>query len=215
MKKNTVIIVDDHKLIRESWSLVLSMNPSFHVIAECSSGEEAIEKMKNLHPDIIIMDINLPGINGQQATTEILKLSPGSKILAVSMHTQPTYARQMMQRGAVGYVTKGSSKEELFHALKEISEGRKYICKEIKDVLAEQELHNNERSGYGIKLLSRRELEIIPFIRKGFSSKQIAQTLNISVKTIEVHRYNILKKLKLKNTAALVNYMNSNYPDLW
>jgi DNA-binding NarL/FixJ family response regulator len=212
MEKITILIADDHTLVRETWSFILNTDPRFTVVAECGSGEEAVEEAKRLRPNIVIMDINLPGINGIEATQQIRKFSPGSKILGVSLHTQPTYARKMIQKGAMGYVTKNSSREEMFKAIMEIHNGKKYICDEIKNILSEQVISGDE-SQSGLNSLSQREIEIISFIKKGNSSKEIADALNISVKTVEVHRYNILKKLNLKNAAALVNYINNSQLD--
>jgi DNA-binding NarL/FixJ family response regulator len=209
MKKITILITEDHALIRETWGLILNNNPQFTVIGQCSSGEEAIEKSKSLHPDVVIMDINLPGMNGIEATQQIRKFSPGSKILGVSLHSQPAFARKMLQVGALGYITKNSTREEMFKAILEVAKGRKYISEEIKNILSDL-LLKNENNKSGINSLSGRELEIIGHIKKGSSSKEIASALNISVKTIEVHRYNILKKLNLKNTASLVDFINKN-----
>jgi DNA-binding NarL/FixJ family response regulator len=133
MDKISILIADDHTLVRETWSFILNTDPRFTVVAECGSGEEAVELAKKLRPNVVIMDINLPGINGIEATQQIRKFSPGSKILGVSLHTQPTYARKMIQKGAMGYVTKNSSREEMFKAIMEIQNGKKYICDEIKD----------------------------------------------------------------------------------
>ena len=212
MDKITILIADDHTLVRETWSFILNTDPRFTVVAESGSGEEAVELAKNLRPNIVIMDINLPGINGIEATQQIRKFSPGSRILGVSLHTQPTYARKMMQKGAMGYVTKNSSREEMFKAILEIQAGRKYICDEIKNILSEQVISGDDPQT-GLNSLSQREIEIISYIKKGNSSKEIADQLNISVKTVEVHRYNILKKLNLKNAAALVNFINNSQLD--
>ena len=209
MEKISILIADDHTLVRETWSFILNTDERFNVIAESGSGEEAVELAKQLKPNIVIMDINLPGMNGIEATQLIRKYSPASKILGVSLHTQPTYARKMIQKGAMGYVTKNSSREEMFKAIIEVQNGRRYICDEIKNILSEQVI-NGEDQQSGLNALSQRELEIINFIKKGFSSKEIAESLDISVKTVEVHRYNVLKKLNLKNSAALVNYINNS-----
>lgn len=209
MEKITILIADDHTLVRETWSFILNTDERFSVVAECGSGEEAVELAKQLRPNIVIMDINLPGMNGIEATQLIRKFSPASRTLGVSLHTQPTYARKMIQKGAMGYVTKNSSREEMFKAITEIQAGRRYICDEIKNILSEQVI-NGEDPQSGLNALSQREIEIIHFIKKGFSSKEIAESLEISVKTVEVHRYNILKKLNLKNSAALVNYINNS-----
>lgn len=209
MQKTTILIVDDHTLVRETWSYVLSNHPDFTVLGEAGSGEEGVELAKNLMPDVVIMDINLPSMSGINATQQIRKYSPFSKVLGVSLHTQPTYARKLMQMGASGYVTKNSTREEMILAISEVQKGNKYICKEIKDILSEQMLNSDGESN-GINELSQREIEIISCIKKGMSSREIADVLYISVKTVEVHRYNILKKLNLKNAAALVNFTNNN-----
>ena len=209
MEKITILIADDHTLVRETWSFILNTDPRFTVIAECGSGEEAIELSQKLRPNMVIMDINLPGMNGIEATQQIRKFSPASKILGVSLHTQPSYARKMIQKGAMGYVTKNSSKEEMFKAITEIHAGKKYICEEIKNILSDQVISGEEQNT-GLNSLSQREIQIISYIKKGDSSKEIADALNISVKTVEVHRYNVLKKLNLKNAAALVNFINNS-----
>ena len=209
MEKITILIADDHTLVRETWSFILNADPRFKVVAECGSGEDAVEQARQIRPNIVIMDINLPGMNGIDATQLIRKFSPGTKILGVSMHTQPAYARKMLQKGAMGYVTKNSSCEEMCKAIMEIQHNRKYICDEIKNILSDQIMSGDDQQA-GLNSLSEREIEVIGFIKKGFSSKEIAEPLNISVKTVEVHRYNILKKLNLKNTAAMVNYINSS-----
>ncbi len=212
MEKISILITDDHKLIREAWSLILNTDARFKVIAETGSGEEAVELAKQLRPNIVILDINLPGINGFETIPLIRKFSPGSKILGVSLHTQPTYARKMMQKGAMGYVTKNSSREEMFTAIIEIHNGRKYICDEIKNILSEN-VFSGEEPAVGLHSLSQREIEIISFVKKGNSSKEIAAALNLSAKTVEVHRYNLMKKLNLKNAASLVNFINNSELD--
>jgi DNA-binding NarL/FixJ family response regulator len=203
------LLVDDHKLIRDSWSFILNSDSRFIVVGETSSGEEAIEMATEKRPKIILMDVNMSPINGFDATKQIHKISPDSRIIAVSMHTMPAYAKRMLQLGAMGYVTKNSSKEEMIKAIVEVSNGKKYICEEVKAILADQELEENSDRGGDMNNLSRRELDIIKLIKEGLSSKEIALQLDISLKTVEVHRYNVLKKLKLKNTAALVNYINA------
>jgi DNA-binding NarL/FixJ family response regulator len=207
MKKISILLVDDHKLIRDSWSFILNSDPRFTVIGETKNGEEAVEIAKTLSPDIVLMDVNMSPVNGFDATERVIKYSPDSKVIAVSMHSMPAYAKRMMQLGAMGYVTKNSSKDEMIKAIIEVSNGKKYICEEVKNILAQKELEE-ETLPADMNKLSRREIEIVNLIKEGLSSKEIALRLDISLKTVEVHRYNILKKLKLKNTAALVNFIN-------
>ncbi len=204
MEKITLLITDDHTLIRQSWSLILNADPRFQVVAESDSGEQAVEIVKELGPNIVIMDINLPGISGVEATQSINKISPDTKILAVSMHTQPLFAITMIKQGAKGYVTKNSSYHELCNAIIEIHNNRTYVSKDVVDQMLSSDKQKN-----GFNSLTSREIEIIRFIKNGCSSKEIANLLGIAKKTVEVHRHNILKKLNLKNTAAMVNHINS------
>jgi two-component system invasion response regulator UvrY len=211
MQPIKLFIVDDHTLLREAFKMTLASHPYFLVIGEAGDGEKAVELVPRLRPDVITMDINLPGINGIEATKQIRRMLPGAKVLGISLHTQPSYARKMMKAGAYGYVTKNTSTNEMFKAIMEVYGGKKYICAEIKNILSGHITGEDEEAK--IESLSLREIEVIKHIKDGRSSKEIAQALFISVKTIEVHRYNILKKLRLKNVAALVNFIN-NHPEL-
>jgi DNA-binding NarL/FixJ family response regulator len=208
MEKLSILLVDDHKLIRDSWAFILNSDPRFNVVAEANSGEEAIELAREKRPQIVLMDVNMTPVNGFDATKQIHKVSPDSKIIGVSMHSMPAYAKRMLQLGAMGYVTKNSSRQEMVNAIVEVNNGKKYICEEVKNILAQQEL-DEDSDVADMNSLSRREIDIVKLLKEGLSSKEIAQELEISLKTVEVHRYNILKKLKLKNTAALVNFINT------
>ncbi|OQP65749.1 hypothetical protein A3860_14210 [Niastella vici] len=208
MEKISVLIADDHKLIRETWSFILNNDPRFNVVAECGDSEQAVEMAKSKKPQIVLMDINMLPISGFEATEKIRKVSPASRIIGISMHSQPAYAKKMLQIGARGYVTKNSSKEEMINAIMEVHSGNKYICDEIKNNISELVLEEN-RDVPNVNALTEREIQIINLIKEGQSSKEIAMSLNISLKTVEVHRHNILKKLKLKNSASLVNFINN------
>jgi len=193
--------------------MVLNSDKRFRVVAQCGSAEDGIDKARLLRPDVILLDINLPGMNGIDAVPLFRKVSPGTKILGVSLHALTGYARKIVQQGANGYLTKNSSKEEMVDAILKISNGEKYICREIKDLLSAKLFEENDTASK-LGQLSPRELEIISFIKKGLTSKEIAEKLSIVVKTVEVHRFNILKKLGLKNSAALVNFISKHHPDL-
>jgi DNA-binding NarL/FixJ family response regulator len=213
MSKVSILIVDDHKLIRETWSFILGGDPRFEVIADCGDPEEAIAVAKEKQPNIVLMDVNMTPMSGFDATEKIRQVSPKTKVIGVSMHSQPAYARKMLQVGAMGYVTKNSSRDEMVKAILEVDKGNKYICDEIRNIISEQ-LTETENNTPDIHSLTDREMQIIQYIKAGNSSKEIAGLLNISLKTVEVHRHNILKKLKLKNSASLVNFVNSN-PSLY
>ncbi|MGE5107087.1 MAG: response regulator transcription factor [Sphingobacteriales bacterium] len=207
MEKITILIADDHKLIRETWSFILNNDQRFSVVEQCANGAEAVRLSKEKRPDIVLMDINMSEMNGLDATEQIRKHSPLSKIIAVSMHNQPAYVKKMMKLGAKGYITKNSPVDELLSAIIEVNNGDKYICEEMKEILSDQALVENEKQG--LNSLSEREIEIVQLIKNGFSSKEISSKLDISLKTVEVHRHNILKKLNLKNSASLVNLVNT------
>lgn len=209
MEKISIIIADDHKLIRDTWSFILSNDDRFEVLAECSNGEEAVEMAKQFRPRILLMDINMSPINGIEATQLVRKFAPATRVIGVSMHSQPAYVKKMLKIGASGYVTKNSPIEEMITAIIEVDHGNRYICNEVKNILSEQ-MFEEDGEGTGINALSNRELDVIKLIKEGMSSKEISKSLNISLKTVEVHRHNILKKLNLKNSASLVNYINTS-----
>lgn len=209
MGKITVLIVDDHTLIRETWSFLLGRNENFEVIAEVGDGQKAIDIARDKRPNIVLLDINMTPINGFDVLKAVRKQSPGSKVIAVSMHSQPAYAKKMLRMGAKGYITKNSPRQEMLDAIMDVQNGNTYICQEVKNILSDQML-SEEDTAAGLNQLSEREIEVINQIRDGLSSKEIADRLAISIKTVEVHRHNILKKLKVKNTASLINYINSS-----
>jgi DNA-binding NarL/FixJ family response regulator len=209
MSKISILIVDDHTLIRETWSFLLGRNEDFEVIAEVGDGQRAIEIARDKRPNIVLLDINMAPLNGFDILKMIRKLSPGSKVIAVSMHSQPSYAKKMLRLGARGYVTKNSPRQEMLDAIREVFAGQTYICQEVKNIISVQMLGEDEATP-GLNQLSEREIEVINLIRDGLSSKEIATRLSIAIKTVEVHRHNILKKLKVKNTASLINYINAS-----
>lgn len=208
MKKITVAIIDDHKLIREMLTMLLSAKREIDVISQSGNYNEAIEVIKTQKPHIVLLDINLPDASGLDAVPFIQKSSPDSRIIAVSIHNQPAYAKKMLQLGAKAYITKNSSNYEIFKAIEEVMNDRVYVCEEIKDILFDKTFQV-EMDQPSINDLSLREIEIIKFIRSGFSSREIAANLNISVRTVETHRQNIFKKLKLKNIQSLIKFINN------
>lgn len=213
MKKVSIMIVDDHTLIRETWSFLLGKNENFDVVAECGDGERAIELARDKRPDVVLLDINMAPMSGFDVLKMIRKYSPGSKIIGVSMHSQPAYAKKMLRLGAKGYVTKNSPRQEMLEAIAEVSKNQVYVCQEVKNILSDQML-NGDQVNPDINNLSDREMQIVRALKEGLSSKEIASDLSISLKTVEVHRHNILKKLKLKNTVSLINFINSQAFDL-
>jgi DNA-binding NarL/FixJ family response regulator len=207
MEKITILLADDHRLILESWKYLLENDSRFAVIALADNGMKAVELATTLKPKVVLLDINMKELDGFEATKLIRKCAPGTKVIGVSMHTMPAYAKKMIKFGASGYVTKNSPRAELIQAILDVCEGKIYVCEEIKCIIVNMEVVDTG-TGPDMNVLSKRELEVISFITKGLSSKQISSEMNVALKTVEVHRYNILKKLSLPNTASLVSYAN-------
>src|SRR5579862_447681 len=206
MDKISILIADDHRLFRELWGFVLGDDIRFCVIASTGDAEEAVTIAKNLRPQIVLMDINIMPFSGLEATAKIRKVSPATRIIGLSMHALPLYAKKMLQLGASGYVTKNSSSGELIEAILSVISGDRYICLEMRAIMSNQALGASENAPV-MALLTPREMQVIECIKLGRSSKEIARDLAICLKTVEVHRHNILTKLKLKNAASLVNFV--------
>jgi len=203
----TILIAEDNALVREAWSFMLSCNPRFRVVAETIVGEETVERTRQVKPDVLILDINMQDLSGMAVASEIRDLAPSVKILGVSVHTRPAYVRRMMEAGFAGCISRNSGSKEMFRAIEEIAAGRKYLCPMIQNSITESMIV--VRKNKGVNALSPRELEIISHIKNGDSSRIIARKLNIAQKTIEAHRYNLMRKLGLKNVVSLVNYINN------
>jgi len=213
MSKQTLIIADDHQILREALrNLLVSMDRNIDVIGEAGDGLETIDKVQQLQPDLLILDISMPKMRGIEAIKEIKRVSPDTKILVLSMHNKNEYIKQALKNGASGYLLKGSAAEELFSAIKYVSEGKVYLSPAISksvisDWLTEKDVANETSSADKI---TEREKEVLKLIAEGYSNKQIAKLLHISTKTVETHRYRIMEKLHLKNIADLVKYALKN-----
>lgn len=206
--KISILLAEDYSLVRQAMRCVLESDDRFEVIGESERGEDAVAMTQQLKPGIILMDIGLIGMNGIEATRQIIEAMPHAKVLCVSSHHQVAYVKQMVKNGARGYITKNCSRKEMYHAIVEVHAGKKYFCDEVKDVILDDSLKLG-RNNSSIRL-SKREQEIGMLITQGRTSREIAAILGIAPKTVEVHRYNILKKLKLGNSAALVSYFHNN-----
>lgn len=208
-EKITVVIIEDHKLIAEAWKSMLQLQDRFNVMGVYNNPVEGAEAVKQKRPNILLVDINMHPISGVDVTKLVRKFAPGTKIIAVSLLTQPAIVKKIIKAGATGYLTKSSDKKELYDAIDQVLAGHTYICAEVKNILAQINLANDdEEQKPDLNKLSERELDIVRLLKKGFSSKEIASELSLSVRTVDAHRYNILKKLNLKNATALVNLVN-------
>lgn len=211
-KKIRIVIADDHLLIAETWATLINMDPDFEVVKVFDNTQTLIEEISEIKPDIAILDININPFSGIEATKMIRRLAPSTKIIGVSMHNQPSFAKKMMRNGAMGYVTKSSNKNEMYDAIRAVMRGEKFICAEIQRNITNQVLMDDDENK--LSRLTEREIEIIKLIKNGSTNKEIAEKLFLSPRTVETHRARILKKLDLKNSLSLVKYINESFMDL-
>lgn len=201
-----ILITDDHQLFREGIVNLLSTSPHIEIVAQAENGIDAIEKAKRLKPDIIIMDLGMPEMNGVEATQILQKELPQIKVLALSMHSDKQYIKEVLEAGAYGYLFKNCTYDQLIEAINTVSQGKKYLSDKITEVLIqdylgrEDDVHNNNPD------LSERESEILKLLAEGKSTREISDLLCISVKTVGTHKQNILEKLNLKTNADLIKY---------
>ncbi len=208
MKKIRILIAEDHKLIRETWTFILNNDHRFAVVAACSDSAEAVVLAGEEKPDVILMDINMMPLNGFEATAKFAVVSPESKVIGLSFYSEMLFVKKMFAAGAKGYVTKNSGREEMYEAILAVHAGRLFVCEEIRSQGFEVGVQSDTEPAY-VESLTNKEIQISQCIRQGLRSKEIADKLNISIKTVEVHRHNILRKLHVKNSISLVNLMNS------
>jgi two-component system invasion response regulator UvrY len=209
MKKISIMLIDDHTLIRESWRSMLSTIENMEIVVECGDGRLAGELAKNSRPDVVLLDVNMKPMDGFEVLKVIRKLSPLSKVVGLTMRSEPANVKKFLRLGARGYVTKNSPRDEMIHAIEEVNKGNIYICEEVKALMAKPTIADDSPVA-DLNSLSQTELQVLSLLVAGESSKEIAEKFGISVKTIEVHRYNILKKMKIKSTVALIQYVNSH-----
>lgn len=206
MERIRILIAEDHKLIRETWSSILSSNPLFEIVASTGDAGEAVSLSVDLTPDIVLMDISMVPFDGFEATQRIKNLSPRTRVIGLSMHSKASYVRKMIECGAKGYLTKNASKDEMYQAIVDVHGGHPFYCQDIKGIANSPA--SEEEAEPDLTKLTARERQISQWVRDGYSSREIAEALQLSLKTVEVHRHNILKKLRIKNATSLVNLVN-------
>jgi len=209
MKRIKVYLVDDHRMMLDMWNSLLSIDNRFSLASHPTLGRPLLETIKAKLPNLVLMDISMPGISGIDLTRTIKEKFPLTQVLAVSMHTNVLTIKQILSAGASGYMSKTSSFEEMVQAILAVYSGKHYIAEDIKNLIAEQMLGEPENTPVNrINSLTKRELEIISMIREGLSSHDIALKLFISQRTVEVHRYNIFKKLNVSNVVSMMKVLN-------
>ena len=202
-----IILADDHGIMREGLRALLEKQPGIEVIAEAENGRTTVELSRELKPDVVIIDIAMPDLNGIEATRQIVAESPGVKVIALSMHSDRKFVREMLSAGASGYMLKDSAFEELDKAISTVNDNKTYLSPGIADTVVKDYLGKivTDNSAASIAL-TKREREVLQLFAEGKTTKQIASLLFVSIKTIETHRKQIMDKLGLNSIAELTKY---------
>lgn len=208
MKKITVLLVDDHTVVRQGLRVLLKNEEDIEVIGEAENGRQAVAMARKLIPDVVVMDVAMPQLNGLEATRQILKSLPSVKVLVLTSYGDDECVEQLMQAGAVGYLIKQTAANELIKAIREVKRGNAFFSPSIAKRLRDQcrEAFSNGQSSRRGSDLTSRETEVLQLIAEGFSNKQIASELNISIKTVEKHRQQVMNKLNIHDVAGLTRH---------
>jgi two-component system, NarL family, response regulator NreC len=198
-----ILLADDHALVRQGFRLILSAQPDMQVVGEAGTGREAVELAEKLHPDVVVMDVAMPELNGIEATRRLAVSAPRTRVLALSMHKDSVYVREILRAGARGYLLKDSGDADLLAAVRAVAGGEGYLSPGVSDaVLTDYRRHVTDP----LDLLTSREREVLQMIAEGKTNKEIATSLNLSVYTVEAHRGRVMEKLNLHNTGELVRF---------
>jgi len=198
-----ILLADDHVLVRQGFKLILSGQPDMQIAGEAANGREAVEQAEKLQPDIVVMDVTMPELNGIEATRRITTAAPRARVLALSMHKDAVYVREILRAGARGYLLKDSADADLIAAVRSVAKGEAYLSPAISDaVLTDYRRHVTDP----LDLLTTREREVLQMIAEGKTNKEIATTLTLSVYTVEAHRGRVMEKLNLHSTGELVRF---------
>jgi len=205
-----VLVVDDHAILRDGIRSLLERQDDMTVIGEAANGQEALEQIAGLHPDIVLMDINMPGMNGLEATRHVKTLYPHVKILILTQHDSQEYISPLLQAGASGYVLKRSGGREVVNAIRQVFEQGAFLEPSVARQVLNQFSNGERTREQGIESLTEREREVLRLISIGKSNKEIAHKLVISPKTVSVHRTNIMTKLGVKNSFELIRFVTTH-----
>ncbi len=210
MDKIRIVFADDHVIVRDGLRALLRSDPQFSLLGEGANGREALELVGKHHPDVAMLDISMPEMNGIEATKVIKREYPDTRIMILTIHENEQYVYEMLQAGADGYVLKNAEKKEIFDGIKAVARGEHYFSSQVSELLI-GDLVKKARGGTGQQSETRadltdREKEVLAFIAEGMTSRQIAERLFLSVSTVNSHRANLKKKLSIRDTAGLVKY---------
>src|SRR5580692_987617 len=208
MRKIRILLADDHKLMRSGLRLLVEQQPDLTVVGEANDGREAVSLAKSLKPDVVVMDIGMPNLNGIEAALQITQANPQISAVMLSMHSDESYVLRALKAGAKGYLLKDSAESDLIKAVHAVADGKSFFSPAVSKVLLDDYVRKLKRSGAedAYDLLTPREREILQLIAEGKSNKDVANLLNLSVYTVESHRSNLMEKLNLKGVPELILY---------
>ena len=206
-----ILIVDDHAVVRRGVRSLLESHEGWEVCGEATTGRDAVEQSRRLRPDVVVMDLSLPELNGLDATRQILKDAPDTEVLVLTMHQSEELAREVLQAGARGYVLKADADESLIAAVDTLRQHKPFLTSTVAEFVLDDYVRRGDAQNDSAPIaVTAREREIIQLVAEGQSNKAAAATLGISVKTIEAHRANIMRKLHLRSVSDLVRYAIRN-----
>jgi DNA-binding NarL/FixJ family response regulator len=205
-----ILVVDDHAVVRRGVRSLLESHEGWEVCGEATTGRDAVEQCRRLRPDVVVMDLSLPELNGLDATRQILKDAPDTEVLVLTMHHSEELARDVLQAGARGYVLKSDADENLITAVDSLRQHRPFLTSAVTEFVLDEYVRRGDGALDDVAVTAR-EREIIQLVAEGHSNKEAASTLGISVKTIEAHRANIMRKLHLRSASDLVRYAIRNH----
>lgn len=203
-----ILLADDHEIVRKGLRLLLERHEGMEIVGEAADGRETVRLAEELAPNIVIMDVGMPQLNGIDATEQIVRKNSGVDIIILSVHADEAYIIRALSVGAKGYLLKDSAEEDLVRAVRSVSQGRPFFSPRIMQTLLEEYIHQLKQKGLqdSYDLLTEREKEVLQLISEGKSNKEVAQILKLSAHTVETHRTNLMQKLGLHNTAEIVLY---------
>ena len=212
MDKIKVFIADDHKILRESLIILLSRDENLQVIGEAADGQEAFGKICALKPDVAVLDISLPGLNGLDLAAKLQQEMPAVKIVILTMHKSEEFVARALFAGVKGYVLKENALEELIQSIRKVHEGGVFLSNTITELVVNSYMKESQAGSHDpSKSMSTREREILQLLAEGYNNKDISEKLNLSIKTVETHRANIMRKMEFKNITELVLYAVRNH----
>lgn len=201
-----ILLVDDHRVVLDSLRIMLDQERDFEVVGMAEDGRVALDMVDELSPDIVLMDIGMPDLNGMEATRQIVRDHPGMKVVALSTHASKKHVRSMLEAGAHGYVTKDAASSELTRAIRGVRRGEKYLCSAVTRLVVDSYVTGDGGVKTAMGDLGSREVEVLQLIAEGLTSGEIATRLHISTNTVDTHRRNIMKKIDLHSVAELTKY---------